>query len=93
MPWGGRLASKLTGLEVVAILEFCRSEGSRQGYNDAHSDRIDSGLKGPFHPELLGGFPAQVWEASYFEGITEFRDSQAVDEDPEGVDYQDSIPY
>lgn len=33
--WSGRRVSELTGMEVVAILEFCRSEGSRQGWNDS----------------------------------------------------------
>jgi len=82
--WGGRLASELTGLEVIEILQYCRSEGDRQGNLDAHYGREGAMQAGPFHPKLLGGFPAQEWECSYLSGVMDYRDQllESEDEDP-----------
>lgn len=69
MAWSGRHVSELTGMEVVSILEFCQREGSRQGWNDSLYDRVGEREAGPFHQDLLGGFPAQEWARSYRTGV------------------------
>lgn len=74
-PWGGCHVSELTGMDVVSILEFCQSEAWRQGWNDSVQGRVCTNVKGPFHPELLGGFPYQEWIRNYHRGVAE-RDAE-----------------
>lgn len=70
--WGGRHVSELSGPDVVSILEFCKREGSRQGWNDAQKKKIGQREEGPFHRNLLGGFPATEWKDSYRLGAEAF---------------------
>ncbi|HEP8970192.1 TPA: hypothetical protein VDU83_002530 [Pseudomonas aeruginosa] len=69
--WGGRTVLELSGAEVISVLQFCQAEGWRQGWNDARNSRVGEQQKGPFHPGLLGGFPAEEWERSYLRGVLE----------------------
>lgn len=71
MSWGGRHASELTALDLVALLDFCREEGSRVGWNAAVNKRTDVNGSNPFHPELLGGYPYSEWATYYVQGICE----------------------
>lgn len=69
--WGGKHASELTALEFVALLDFCREEASRVGWNDAANGRTDVDARNPFHPDLLGGYPYHEWATYYVQGICE----------------------
>lgn len=69
MPWSGRCQSDFSGAEVVELLQFCESEGGRWGHNDAIQDRIGTSGQAPFHEAFLGGYPKQVWENAYWDGV------------------------
>lgn len=69
--WAGRKVKELSGPDVIAVLQFCQTEGWRQGWNDARSNRVGAQQKGPFDARLLGGFPAEEWERSYLLGVLE----------------------
>jgi hypothetical protein len=76
MSWGGRRAKELNAKDVVMLLEFCKEEGSRQGWNDealhCKPKRKRENERGPFHPKLLGGFPFEEWKRSYLRGVDEY---------------------
>lgn len=65
----GRCQSDFSGAEVVELLQFCESEGCRWGHNDAIQDRIGTSGQAPFHEAFLGGYPKQVWENAYWDGV------------------------
>ncbi|MBC8641615.1 hypothetical protein IAG25_32850 [Caballeronia sp. EK] len=69
--WGGKHVSMLTATDLVALLDFCRGEASRVGWNDAANSRTDVAASNPFHAELLGGYPHREWATYYVEGICE----------------------
>lgn len=69
MPWSGRNQADFNSGEVVALLQFCEQEGARQGHNDAKHDRIGTREEAPFHEAFLGGYPKQLWENGYWEGV------------------------
>lgn len=69
--WSGLHVEQLSTEQVNQVLRYCRSEGYRQGWNDAVGKRIGSSREGAFHPELLDGQPYKVWQASYDEGVEE----------------------
>ncbi|KSQ21751.1 hypothetical protein APB26_32745 [Pseudomonas aeruginosa] len=79
--WAGRKVNELSGLEVIAILQLCRTEGWRQGWNDAQNNQVGAQQTGPFHAALLDGFPSEEWERSYLRGVLE---QQTPDEPDEG---------
>jgi len=62
--WGGIHESLLSAFDLVDILNYCRDEGFRQGWNNALNRRCD-GDRGPFDQRLLGGFPAAEWRRYY----------------------------
>lgn len=64
-PWGGVNVLELAALDLVAMLQFCRAEGWRKGWNDPLNNRVGQDREGPFHAELLAGFPAEEWTRSY----------------------------
>lgn len=68
-PWGGVHVQELTAMDFVDVLRFCRSEGWRLGWNDSLNNRVGENRQGPFHAELLGGFPADEWTRSYERGV------------------------
>lgn len=70
--WSGKHVSELAALDLVAILEFCKNEGSRVGPNDAAPGQTDVGASNPFHADLLGGYPYREWASHYIRGISEF---------------------
>lgn len=77
--WSGKHVADLTGLDVIAILVFCRNEGYRRGWNDAIYNRDSSGeasSDGPFPCALLGGFPSDEWQYSYQRGVEECKDAR-----------------
>lgn len=63
--WSGKHASELSAVDLVAILDFCRAEGGRLGWNDAKNSECNADLDNPFHPELLGGYPHREWAEHY----------------------------
>ena len=65
--WGGKHTDELTAADLVEILEFCRSEAQRQGYNDAKQGFVKA--VNPFDSMLLGGFPCREWADSYDMGV------------------------
>lgn len=67
-PWSGKHVSELTAVDLVAILDFCRSEGGRTGWNDALNGRSDPERSSPFHAQLLGGYPYREWIEHYLCG-------------------------
>ncbi|KAA0998625.1 hypothetical protein FVF58_43655 [Paraburkholderia panacisoli] len=69
--WGGRHVSELTASDLVAVLDFCRHEATRVGWNDANNGQTDVHRSNPFDPELLGGYPYREWTACYLQGIRE----------------------
>lgn len=69
MPWSGRNQADFNSGEVVELLQFCEEEGARQGHNDANQDRIGTREEAPFHEAFLGGYPKQLWENAYWEGV------------------------
>ena len=75
MPWSGRHESAFTGIELIELLSFCEEEGNRQGRNDANQDRIGTREEAPFHQHFMGGYPKQLWENAYWEGVHELGNS------------------
>lgn len=79
--WGGRHESTLSAADLIAILQFCESEGWRQGWNDSLYDRVNVDRPNPhfpdlignniFHPDLLGGYPFREWNEHYRRGVRE----------------------
>jgi hypothetical protein len=69
--WGGVHVLELTALDLVSMLQFCRSEGWRKGWNDSNQNRVGQDREGPFDADLLGGFPAEEWTRSYDRGVDE----------------------
>lgn len=92
MPWSGRCQSDFSGAEVVELLQFCESEGGRQGHNDANQDRIGASERAPFHEAFLGGYPKQVWENAYWSGVAgqrQLMELAALDEaDPDDESHE-----
>ncbi|MDU4254553.1 hypothetical protein [Pseudomonas sp.] len=80
--WSGRHVSELSGSDVVAILEYCTAEGYRRGWNDAHNDQVQEPVAAPFHADLLGGYPAREWTASYWDGVDEQRNPPMPEDGP-----------
>ncbi len=70
--WGGKPAAALTADELSELWDFCRREGSRQGWNDAVANRVRENSS-PFHPTLLDGVPLAKWGDAYREGVEEHR--------------------
>jgi len=71
--WGGKPAAALTDDEISALLNFCRREGSRQGFNDANRGTLGLNQDGPFDLALLDGLPAAEWRSHYWAGVVEQR--------------------
>jgi hypothetical protein len=69
--WGGKHSCELSALDLIALLDFCREEGSRVGWNDAANNRPDVAASNSFHPDLLGGYPYREWATYYVQGICE----------------------
>lgn len=70
--WGGKAAMDLSGKELAELLDFCRYEGTRRGWNDAVANRCRS-ESAPFHPDLLNGVPYAEWNEAYTAGAEEQR--------------------
>lgn len=71
--WGGKPAAGLTADELSALWNFCRDEGSRQGWNDAARGALGLDQDGPFDLALLDGVPAAQWRSHYWAGVAEQR--------------------
>lgn len=73
--WSGKHVSELTAMDLVAILQFCRDEASRLGWNDANAGRADCKRINPFDARLLGGYPHEEWAAHYKRGVCGFAEA------------------
>lgn len=73
--WGGKHVSELMAIDLIAILDFCRDEGSRLGWNDANNGKADPDHSNPFHAELLGGYPHREWIEQYMTGVERFEEA------------------
>ncbi|HDN9373744.1 hypothetical protein E4188_23925 (plasmid) [Aeromonas media] len=71
--WSGVHVKQLSSEQKEQITRYCRTEGRRQGWNDANGQRMGERREGPFHPELLGGEPCREWQDSYDNGVEEQR--------------------
>jgi len=92
MPWSGRSQSDFSGAMVVELLKFCEEEGGRQGRNDANQDHVGARAQAPFHEAFLGGYPKQLWESAYWEGVSEPRQFlQLVALDADDVDALEAV--
>ncbi len=69
--WSGLRVDQLSEEQIEQLFRYCRTEGYRQGWNDAVGRRMGDSRKGPFHPELLGGKPSKLWQESYDDGTEE----------------------
>lgn len=70
--WGGKTAADLSPQAFSDLLDFCRDEGSRRGWNDAVANRVNRN-DSPFHSELLNGVPYSEWVSAYSAGVEEQR--------------------
>ena len=68
--WGGKHVSDLSAEDLVAMLDFCREEAWRQGWNSSIYGRVDLEYN-LFDEELLGGYPYAEWKRSYRRGVDE----------------------
>lgn len=72
--WSGKNVADLSPMDVIAILEFCESEGARQGWNaEIRSDPVGQ-TRNPFGTDFLEGRPARWWNANFEKGREKFRD-------------------
>lgn len=70
----------LSPKELAELLDFCRNEGARRGWNDAVANRR-TGDSAPFHPALLNGEPYAEWNEAYYVGAEQHAMVAADDEE------------
>lgn len=69
--WAGKYVADLSALDLVHILQFCRDEAWRMGWNDKVSNRVDAAHSNVFHQDFLAGYPYQEWMQHYERGVLE----------------------
>ena len=84
--WSGLDESEFTPQIESKLSSFINAEAKRQGHNDSNQNRINEN-KSFFHPDFLKGWPQNLWEEKYDEGVYEHQNPKQEEPSPEFSDW------
>lgn len=81
-PWSGKHQDKLTADDVMDIIEFCRIEAYRRGWNDYLYSRVGVDESNIFDKRFACGLPHESWKKHYVIGVYESAEQKGDVIDP-----------